>query len=71
MLIFASLEGPPLSVFELGIENIEVSRGRELVAEMTSLGSTMIRVTFIVTAVALAVQILRMATVIMKGRKCA
>ena len=71
MLIFASLEGPPLSLFELGVENADVSvspRG-DFGDEMTSLASTMRRLTLIVTAVVLTVQILRMTTVVMKGRK--
>jgi len=69
MLIFASLEGPPLSLFELGVENVDVSPRGGFGDEMPSLASTMRTVTLIVTAVAITVQILRMTTVAMKGRK--
>jgi|AntRauTorckE5430_2_1112549.scaffolds.fasta_scaffold02065_6 hypothetical protein len=70
MLVFASLEGPPISVFELGIENMEESISTELVTEMTSGGSTIRRVVLIFTAVAFCtLQILRMATVAANGRK--
>ena len=71
MLIFASLEGPPLSFFELGVENADVlvSPRGDFGDEMTSLASTMRRVVLIVTSVVLTVQVLRMTTVVMKGRK--
>lgn len=69
MLIFASLEGPPLSLYELGVEKVDVSLRGDFGDEMTSLASTMRRVTLIVTAVVFTVQILRMTTVAMKERK--
>ena len=74
MIVFASIEGPPLSNFELGLESEIANEAKQFFAGGTILSdspltSTLRTGTLVLTVSILCVQIFKMKTFVMKSRK--
>lgn len=76
MIVFASIEGPPLSTYELlGLESSEIaSEAKQFLAEGmipsdSPLSSTLRTGTLVLAASIMCVQIFKMTTFVMKSRK--
>ena len=74
MIVFASIEGPPLSKYELGLESEIASEAKQFLAEGmipsdSPLSSTLRTGTLVLAASIMCVQIFKMTTFVMKSRK--